>query len=123
MGRDGKSAVNLLRSAMRKHLALLGLIVLGIGPAAGDPLRRDVIPDAASAIKVARVFFETYTGRPQERDFEATLDGDTWYVVSTLPPPFVEGRDDPAKYPFSFGGASMALSKHDGRVLDIGLAR
>ena len=66
------------------------------------------VPDEATAVKVAEAILVPIYGEREiagERPFRATLNGDTWTVIGTLPPHVVGGT------------AVVKLSKRDGRIL------
>jgi hypothetical protein len=117
MGWYGKPPMKLLSLDMRQFLLAVGIVTAGIAGPAEARIFGDVIPDAASAVKVARVMLESYTGDSVNLDFKATLEGDTWHVVSVISP--VAEGGDPRDVVITVGGSSIDLSRHDGRVLDI----
>ena len=67
-----------------------------------------MVPNAETAIKVARAVFVAHFGEPDielEEPLIAALVGDVWHVRGTMPPGLLGGV------------AEIELSKIDGRVL------
>lgn len=82
-----------------------------------------IIPDAATAIKVATALLETYMGAARFKEVQeempllAKLDGDVWSVFSF--PPAIEGKDGILHVTRGGGGPCIKLSRHDARVLEL----
>lgn len=115
-------------------LTLAGVLTLFsfASSAEGAPVDRDLVPDSATAIKVALPILEAYLGKARfdeligESSLRAELEGEVWVVytwsddlgkIKTLP----DGST--VVKVIAGGGVAIELSRHDAQVRDISLSK
>lgn len=86
-------------------------------------LDKPMIPDEATAMKVASILLESYLGSERFEHFQRTqplvaqLDGDVWSVFSHHPPQV--GPDGHPRYIMGGGGPCIRLDRNDARVVQL----
>lgn len=84
---------------------------IGSGPVKSIEPKNGFVPDSATAVTIARTVLTTIYGKEQiisEEPLTASLQGDIWLVVGTLPKGVTKG-----------GVAELKLSKKDGRIISV----
>lgn len=113
---------------MRKYL-LIGLMFFSFVSSGTAGINKDLVPDEATAVKVASVILEKYMGkkcfeaRVRKAPLRAELEGEIWTVFSyPRSPPSIQNAESVDV--LAGGGAPVIeLSKKDARVLDIYYSR
>jgi len=115
-------------------MALVALLsVAAFDQAAAAPIDRDLVPDSATAIKLAGAILETWMGKKQfvtmirKAPLRAELEGDVWSVYAY---PNVAGREEhqpggKTAVSVTTGGGEpvIEISRHDAQVRNIYFAR
>ncbi len=117
----------------RFFFAAVLVTISGICDAAASPLDRDVVPDAATAIKVGGAILETWMGEKKftamirNAPLRADLDGDTWSVYADRKDAVHIGPESNGEEKVSVvaggGRPVIELSRHDARVQNIYYSR
>lgn len=94
------------------------MLAVGAADVTAQPLftTQDIVPDEATAVKLAVIIFDTYFGKEltaKGQPYKATLRWGEWWVGTATISPDVRGGGMP----------ELVLSPKDGRVVRIGAAK